>query len=61
MQQWKQTPDEAGAASRHATPRGARALIAGGVAVLLAGAVYLIAARGEVLLLDLAAIAAWCF
>jgi hypothetical protein len=61
MQQWKHSSDGKAAAEQRAPPRGARALIIGGLAVLLAGALYLIAVRGEALLLDLAAIAAWCF
>jgi hypothetical protein len=45
------------------TPAKARLAILGGVAAALAGAVYLLAVRGEALLLDLSALAGrvWCF
>ncbi|MDX2204762.1 MAG: hypothetical protein NW223_18580 [Hyphomicrobiaceae bacterium] len=45
-----------------AVPRLARLAIGGSVGLLLAGAVYLIAVRGEALLVDLAKLgAAFCF
>lgn len=44
-------------------PSGVRLAIVGALAALLAGAVYLIAVRGEALLLDLSSLASrvWCF
>jgi hypothetical protein len=47
----------------HTAARGPRFAIAGGVVALLAGALYLMAVRGEAVLLDLSAFAGrvWCF
>jgi hypothetical protein len=42
-------------------PRPVRRLVIGGVALVLTGAVYLVAVRGEALLQDLGTIAAYCF
>lgn len=44
-------------------PPGVRFAILGGVAIVLAGALYLIAVRGEALLIDLSQLAGrvWCF
>ena len=42
-------------------PAGVRHALLAGIAVLMAGALYLIAVRGQALLADLAAIARYCF
>ena len=42
--------------ARHAMPAGVRRALFGAVALLLAGALYLIAVRGEALLADLSAL-----
>jgi hypothetical protein len=46
---------------RQTMPAGVRRALLVGVALLLAGALYLIAARGEALLADLSWLASLCF
>ena len=48
-------------AARQLLPGGVRRALFAALGLLLAGAVYLIAVRGEALLLDLAALRAFCF
>ena len=48
-------------AARQLLPGGVRRALFAALGLLLAGALYLIAVRGEALLLDLAALRAFCF
>ena len=48
-------------AARQLLPGGVRRALFAVLGLLLAGALYLIAVRGEALLLDLAALRAFCF
>jgi len=48
-------------AARQLLPRGVRRALFAALGLVLAGALYLIAVRGEALLLDLAALRAFCF
>lgn len=61
MQQLKQSSNTGMGAPSRTAPALARFTIYAVVAAALSGAVYLVAVRGEALLVDLAAIAAWCF
>lgn len=56
-----QTKDTGGNADRHRMPAGLRVALLTAVALLLAGALYLIAVRGEALLASLTALAQLCF
>jgi hypothetical protein len=47
--------------ARQLLPRGVRRALFGALGLLLAGALYLVAVRGEALLLDLSALRAFCF
>jgi hypothetical protein len=49
------------ATGRQLLPGGVRRVLFVALGVLLAGALYLVAVRGEALLVDLAALRAWCF
>jgi hypothetical protein len=48
-------------ATRQLLPGGVRRALFAALGLVLAGALYLIAVRGEALLLDLAALRAFCF
>ncbi len=48
-------------AARQLLPRGVRRALFAVLGIVLAGALYLVAVRGEALLLDLAALRAFCF
>ena len=48
-------------ATRQLLPRGVRRALFAVLGIVLAGAFYLVAVRGEALLLDLAALRAFCF
>jgi hypothetical protein len=48
-------------AARQLLPGGVRRALFAALGIVLAGALYLIAVRGEALLLDLAALRAFCF
>ena len=56
-----QPTDTSTDASRHTMPAGVRRALLIGVALLLTGALYLIAVRGDALLASLTALAALCF
>jgi hypothetical protein len=60
MARQEQAPDSS-AAARHKMPAGVRGVLLAGVGLLLAGALYLIAVRGEVLLSGLTTLAQLCF
>lgn len=61
MQLSQSVTDEGSPPAR--TPLRARLAILGGIAVVMAGALYLMAVRGEALLVDLSQLGArvWCF
>jgi hypothetical protein len=64
MARQEQATDKGGAgasAGRHTMPAGIRRALFAGVGLLLAGALYLIAVRGEVLLSGLTTLARYCF
>jgi hypothetical protein len=48
-------------AGRQKMPAGVRRALLAGLALLLAGALYLIAVRGEILLAALSSLASYCF
>jgi hypothetical protein len=48
-------------AARQLLPGGVRRVLSAVLGLLLAGALYLVAVRGEALLLDLSALRAFCF
>ena len=48
-------------ATRQLLPRGVRRALFAALGIVLAGALYLVAVRGEALLLDLSALRAFCF
>jgi hypothetical protein len=58
-----QTESEIGArdAARPLIPTGVRRALLAVLGLILAGALYLVAVRGEALLLDLSALRAFCF
>ena len=47
--------------ARQLLPAGVRRALFSALGIVLAGALYLVAVRGEALLLDLAALRAFCF
>jgi hypothetical protein len=57
----RQTDSGERGASRQLLPGGVRRALIAALGVVLAGALYLITVRGEALLLDLAALRAFCF
>lgn len=63
MEQQGDRPNDAQAASAGDTPVVARRMVLAGVALVLAGAIYLIAVRGEAILVDLSVLGAkvFCF
>jgi hypothetical protein len=63
MQRLEQTPNSDAHAVSGVVPARARLAIVGGVAIVIAGALYLMAVRGEALLVDLSQFAGrvWCF
>ena len=63
MQRLEQTSNSDTHTVSGVAPTRARLVIAGGVAVVIAGALYLMAVRGEALLVDLSQLAGcvWCF
>jgi hypothetical protein len=61
MARYERTTDTGGNAGRGTMPAGVRRALLAAVALLLAGALYLIAVRGEALLASLTALAQLCF